>query len=192
MRRGALLLLALAATLIACPTGAQKLTGFAEVRGFGYDSRVTEREPWVLGWARLFVKEEASLGSLRLVASLRAETFSSAEQGPLAFDPADRNVRRSPLSLRELWVRIPVDQALDLQLGRFELGWGKTDGYSPADAFLPRDGTDPYADEKIPLWGARLQGQRGAWRFELLGTVTTTPWRLPVLEGRNAPIAVPA
>ena len=33
---------------------------------------------------------------------------------------------------------------------RFFLGWGKTDGYSPADAFLPRDLSDPFSDERLP------------------------------------------
>ena len=190
--RGHLVAGLLAVFLPALPALSQKLTGFAELEGFGYDTRVTEREPWVLGWARLFLKEEASIGPLRIVGSLRAEKISSTEAGPLAFDPADRNERRSPLSVRELWIRIPATRAVDIQLGRFELGWGKTDGYSPADAFLPRDATDPYADEKLPIWGARVQGQRGSFRFELLGAATTTPWRLPVLEGRNAPITVPA
>lgn len=76
-------------------------------------------------------------------------------------------------------------------MGRFALGWGKTDGYSPADAFLPRDLSDPFADEKLPVWGARLRGQSGPLRAELVGTVTTTPWRLPVLSGRFAPVEVP-
>jgi hypothetical protein len=90
----------------------------------------------------------------------------------------------------EAWARVPLAGATDLQLGRFLLGWGKTDGYSPADAFLPRDLTDPFADEKIPLWGARLSGQRGDLRFEAVGTATTTPFRMPVLGGRNAPLSV--
>jgi len=128
---------------------------------------------------------------VRLVATARAERITSGEAGALVFDPADRELRRSPLSVRELWARVPLASALDLTFGRFELGWGKTDGYSPADAFLPRDLSDPYGDEKLPVWGARLVGQRGPIRFDVLGTLTTTPWRLPVLEGRNAPVAVP-
>lgn len=83
---------------------------------------------------------------------------------------------------------LPLGPSVDLEVGRFLLGWGTTDGYSPADAFLPRDLSDPYADEKLPVWGARLRGQSGPVRAELVGTVTATPWRLPVLSGRFAPV----
>src|SRR5262249_3912120 len=61
----------------------------------------------------------------------------------------------------------------------------------PADAFLPRDGSDPFREEKLPIWGARLLAQRGPLRAELVGAATTTPWRLPVLIGCNAPLPVP-
>lgn len=149
---------------------------------------MTEQEPWVLGWGTVFSKYEGRLGTMRFAASVRYEAISSAERGAFVFDPADRRLRRAPLSVRELWLRVPLAASLDLELGRLELGWGKTDGFSPADAFLPRDLSDPYADEKLPLWGARLRGQRGPVRFELFGSATTTPWRLPVLVGRQAPV----
>lgn len=190
MRRTALVP-ALVALAFAAEAAGQGLSGYAELKGYAYGDRVTDREPWVLGWATLFVKDEAALGSVRLVVAGRADDISSREQGPLVFDPADRALRKSPLSVPELWARVPLAEAVDLTVGRFLLGWGKTDGYSPADAFLPRDHTDPFADEKLPLWGARLSGQRGGFRFELLGTATTTPYRLPVLGGRNAPLNVP-
>jgi hypothetical protein len=145
----------------------------------------------VAGWATLFLKEEARLGKVRFTVSGRAEEITSNERGPLIFDPADRGLRRSPLSIREAFVRAPVLPSLDVVAGRFELGWGKTDGYSPADAFLPRDLSDPYADEKLPLWGVRFLGQEGPVRVDGLWCVTTTPWRLPVLIGRNAPLQAP-
>ena len=85
-------------------------------------------------------------------------------------------------------MRFPLTPSLDLQMGRFQLGWGKTDGYSPADAFLPRDLSDPFSDEKLPLWAVRLSGQEGALRYEAVGCPLTTPWRLPVLGSRNAPL----
>jgi len=173
---------------------AQRLGGHAELSGFGYADRLNESDPWVLGRATLFAKWETPfplLEGARLVASARAETWTSAEEGPLVFDPADRALRRTPLSVRELFLRLPLAPSFDLTIGRMELGWGKTDGYSPADAFLPRDLSDPFADEKLPLWGVRLQGQRGAVRLDAFAAATTTPWRLPVLTGRNAPLPVP-
>ncbi len=178
---GVLLLLAPA------PALAQGFSGYVEAKGFGFAERTSDRDPWVLGWATLLAKEERKLGDVQLTASGRAEEISSIERGPLVFDPADRKVRRSPLSVREFWARVPVASAVDVQLGRFELGWGKTDGYSPADAFLPRDLSDPFADEKLPLWAARLTAQRGAVRVEAVACPVTTPWRLPVPGGRNAP-----
>ncbi len=185
-RRGALACVLL--LLARAPALAQGFSGHVEAKGFAFAERTSERDPWVLGWATLFVKEERKLGDVQLTASGRAEDISSSERGPCVFDPADRKARRSPLSARELWARVPLASAVDIQLGRFELGWGKTDGYSPADAFLPRDLSDPFADEKLPLWAARLTAQRGPVRVEAVGSPVTTPWRLPVLGGRNAPL----
>ncbi len=185
---GALLLGAFRVLVGPLPAEAQGLSGYIEAKGFGWSDRVSERDPWVLGWQTLFVKEEGKLSFARYSVSLRAEAISSNERGALVFDPADRELRRSPLSVREAWVRVSPAPALDVQAGRFELGWGKTDGYSPADAFLPRDLSDPFADEKLPIWGLRVTGQSGAIRAEGVGAATTTPWRLPVLSGRNAPL----
>jgi len=176
--------------VLARPAAAQTVTGFAELKGSGYSDRTNGTDPWVSGWATALAKVEGKLGPARYAVSARAELVTSAERGPLVLDPADRELRRSPLSMREAWLRAPVAPSVDVTLGRFQLGWGKTDGYSPADAFLPRDLSDPYGDEKLPLWGARLQGQRGPVRLDALWAVTTTPWRLPVLSGRHAPLPV--
>ena len=81
-----------------------------------------------------------------------------------------------------------VAPTVDVEAGRFLLGWGKTDGYSPADAFLPRDLTDPFADEKLPLWGLRTRGQAGALRFDGVFVPLGTPWRVPVSSPRFAPV----
>lgn len=135
---------------------------------------------------------EAPLGPARLSLTLRAEEATSKDVGRLEWDPADRDLRRTPLSIREAWVRVPLASGLDVTLGRQTLGWGKTDGYSPADAFLPRDLGNPSADEKLPVWGMRAQGTAGAFRADAFWAVTTTPWRLPILEGRNAPLPVPS
>lgn len=167
---------------------AENFSGYAETKGFAYAERASHRGPVVLGWGTLFNKWEQKVGETQLTASLRGEWISSGEQGPQLFDPADRHTRRPPLSVQDLWLRLPLSPGLDLQLGRFQLGWGKTDGYSPADAFLPRDLTDPFSDEKLPLWAARLNGERGALRFEAVVSPVTTPWRLPRLGSRNAPL----
>jgi hypothetical protein len=176
------LLLCLAATA----ARAQEFSGYAEVKGFLFAERESSRDPWAIGWATLFAKAEDRIGPAQCAASLRAEDRSD-DDGEVAFDPADRKIGRSPLSVREFWTRFPLTPALDLQAGRFELGWGKTDGYSPADAFLPRDLTDPFSDEKLPLWAARLSGQWDWFRLEAVACPLTTPWRLPALGGRYAP-----
>jgi hypothetical protein len=185
-RRGAVLSLLL--LLVPAPTFAQGFSGYAEAKGFAFSERVTDKDPWVVGWGTFFAKGERKVGDAQWTASGRAEDISSSEQGPLVLDPADREVRRSPLSVRELWVRFPVAPSVDLQLGRFDLGWGKTDGYSPADAFLPRDLSDPFADEKLPLWAIRLSGQKGSLRMESILCLITTPWRLPVMGSRYFPL----
>ncbi len=174
--------------LFPLPALAQEFSGYAEAKGFAYAERWQGRDNWGLGWGTLFSKLEEKLDEVQLTASLRGEGISSDGEGALIFDPADREIRRSPFSLRDFWLRIPLGPTHDLQLGRFQLGWGKTDGYSPADAFLPRDLTDPFADEKIPLWSLRLSGSNGALRYEAVVAPVTTPWRLPVLGSRNAPL----
>lgn len=175
--------------LIPSPALAQGISGYAEAKGFAFAERASSRDPWALGWGTIFTKWEEKVGEAQLTASVRGEWISSDEQSQFAFDPADRNIRRSPLSVQDLWVRLPLTTSLDLQLGRFQFGWGKTDGYSPSDAFLPRDLSDPFSDEKLPLWAVRLNGESGALRFEAVVSPVTTPWRLPVLGTRNAPLS---
>jgi hypothetical protein len=174
---------------ILLPTGglALDLSGYGEAKGLFYARRASEEDPMVQGWATLLVKGEEKFGPLYAVTSVRAEKITS-EESEEGFDLADRELRRANFSLREFWGRVPLGDSFDFQLGRFELGWGKTDGYSPADAFLPRDLTDPFADEKIPLWGARLTGQSGDLRTELVGCPVTTPWRLPEMGSRYTPL----
>lgn len=174
--------------ILPSPALAEGISGYAEARGFGYFERSSSRDPWAIGWGTIFTKWEQRVREAQLTVSLRVEGITSDEQGPFAFDPADRNIRRSPVSMQDLWLRLPLAPALDLQLGRFQLGWGKTDGYSPADAFLPRDLSDPFSDEKLPLWAVRLNGEKGAFRFEAVVAPLTTPWRLPLLGSRNAPL----
>lgn len=180
-----LLLLVVISTL---PSAAQPWSGSVEARGFGYAERAAERDPWVVGWVTAQVTYEERLSpSLRVAATARGELMSTGDRD-LFLDPADRDLRRAPVSLREAWVSWSIAPTVDVEAGRFLLGWGKTDGYSPADAFLPRDLTDPFADEKLPLWGVRTRGQAGAVRFDGLFVPVGTPWRVPVSSPRFAPV----
>jgi hypothetical protein len=181
-----LVVLAVMTVLMDAGARADGLSGYAEATGGYYLEKSSD--PTVVGWAVLTSKYEKKLGDVQFAGGFRGETTSwEDERGRLHVDPADHDVRRSALSLKDFWARIPLTPALDVQAGHFQLGWGKTDGYSPADAFLPRDLTDPFADEKILLWAVRLTGQKGNVRFEAVEAPVTTPWRLPVLGSRNAP-----
>ncbi len=171
------------------PGASWGLTGYLGSTVFGYTNRSGMNEPRVTAWTTLLIRHEGRLRSVRTVASLRAELLPEADRGRLTLDLADRRPERSPMSLRELSVAFPVAPAIDVQIGRFEIGWGRTDVYSPADSFLPRDASDALAMERMPLWGARLQGERRNVRFELYGSFVTTPWRLPSMEGRYSPYA---
>lgn len=164
-------------------------TGYVESKGFAYFERATSEDDRVAGWGTLFLRQDLNAGPLRIRVSARGEAITSSERGSIELDPADREPRRSPLSLRELYLIAPIASGVDLQIGRFDLGWGKTDGYSPADAFLPRDMSDPIVEEKLPLWGVRLSGQRSSLRFEAHACLVTTPWRLPVMTGRYSPLS---
>lgn len=167
---------------------AQTWSGFVEARGFGYAERSLPREPWVIGWATAQGTVEQRVSpSLRLSATLRAEVMSTGDRD-LFLDFADRDLRRTAVSLREAWLSWSVAPTVDIEAGRFLLEWGKTDGYSSADAFLPRDLTDPFADEKLPLWGIRTRGQAGALRFDGVFVPIGTPWRVPVSSPRFAPV----
>ena len=88
-------------SLVSANTAAQGLSGYAEEKGYGYLDRLGERDPWVIGWQTLFLKQEGKLGTASYSVSARAEAISSHDRGPLVFDPADRELRRSPLSVRD-------------------------------------------------------------------------------------------
>ncbi|GAW67860.1 hypothetical protein GPEL0_01f3925 [Geoanaerobacter pelophilus] len=184
------LLFLISLLLMPMTAAANDFSGYAELKGFAYTER-SEGEPYGAGSGTLFSKWEHRPGEAQLTASLRAEWLTSP-QDELSFDPADRKLRRSPLSLRDLWVRLPLAPSHDLEVGRFQLGWGQTDGYSPADSFLPRDLTDPFTDEKLPLWALRVSGQEESLRYQAVLVPVTTPWRLPPLGSRYAPIATGA
>ena len=172
------------------PFWAGRFTGFLEAQTFASGPGVTEVDDRIAGWFTAVIRQELRLGRIRFAGTLRAEKTTAGEQTEsVVFDPADRQARRAPLSVREAWVAVPIAPAVDLQAGRFEVAWGRTDGYSPADAFLPRDLSDPFADERLPLWGARLQGERGRVSIDLYHAFLTTPWRLPVMLGRYSPVA---
>ena len=164
-------------------------SGYAETTVFGFTNRSGTGEPRLTSWNTVFVKQQARIRGVRATAAVRAELIPAADRGPLALDLADRRPRRPPVSIRELSIAVPVASAIDFQIGRFEMGWGRTDIYSPADSFLPRDASDALAMERLPLWGARLHGERKGVRFDLYGSFVTTPWRLPDMEGRYSPYA---
>ena len=161
-------------------------SGYAEARSVAA-SGANGRRASVWPWATVFVRQTARIGPARITGAIRLEESSASRVGPLAFDPADRQARRSPVSIRALSVQTPLRSGIDLEVGRFDVGWAGTDGFSPADGFLPRDLTDPLAEERLPLWGARVRIEHKAVRVELLATPTTTPWRLPDLSGQYAP-----
>lgn len=183
-----LLCLLLLAPCSAAAISGGDLSGFIEAKGLGYTGTGSSKEPAAVAWGTAVTTWEQRYDDLQLTISVRAEAISSEQRGALAFDPADRRIERSLLSVREFWLRYRLSPLTDLQIGRFQLGWGKTDGYSPADAFLPRDLTDPFSDEKIPLWAVRLNGQTGTLRYEAVACPVTTPWRLAPLGSRNAPL----
>lgn len=188
--KAGIFLLLLLSWLFPAAARSQEGSGYLEGKAFAYPSGGSSRDRHLEDWETLFAKWEQKAGQVQLTASLRAERLPSGQRGELAFDPADLQLRRSSLSLQDFWVRLPVTPEMDLQMGHFQLGWGKTDGYSPADAFLPRDLTDPFRDEKIPIWAVRLNGQHEALRYDTVLCPVTTPWRLPVLGSRFAPLDV--
>lgn len=163
-------------------------SGFVDAQVYGYPQRATRHDDPAASWLTAFVRQELTTPRVQFVASLSLEHISSGEQEtPPLLDFADRRARRAPLSIPEAWLRVRLARALDVQAGRFEPGWGRTDGYSPGSSFLARDFSDPLVDRRLPLWGVRLQGERGPVRFELFHSFVTTPWRLPVMLGRFSP-----
>ena len=162
-------------------------TGYVEGRAFGFYGARADRRSTL--WGTVLLRETLHLGPARLVAAARFEEASSDQVGPVRFDPADRSPKRSPITLPELTISFPIGAGMDLQVGRLQRSWGQTDGYSPADAFLPRDLADPLTEERLPLWAVSLQGEHHRVRFEVLAVPTTTPWRLPELGGRQSPFA---
>jgi hypothetical protein len=172
------------------PTASAEFTGYLDATGHLFFHTPTDRDGRSAFWGTAVATYARRIGKVRASASARAEVIPSGERGSLAFDPADRELRRSPLSLRELSLLAPVGSAIDVQAGRFVVDWSTTDVYSPADAFVPRDVSDLFAPEKLPLWGARLIGEHGRMRVDLHAAFITTPWRLPRMDGRLSPFSL--
>jgi hypothetical protein len=165
------------------------ITGSLSTTTSVYSTVTSAHDPRAEQWTTLIVNATGRLGAIRLRAQARAEHATSDKLGPARFDPADRALRRSPISLRELSATIPIASGIDLRLGRTPLAGGLSDGYSPFDAFMPRDATDPFIEERLPVWAAVLSGERRGIRAELVIAPLTTPWRLPRMDGRHSPLS---
>ncbi|WP_243688430.1 hypothetical protein [Geotalea toluenoxydans] len=92
-----------------------------QVKGFVYPERTGGHSPSADGWGTLFNKWEQRIGDAQLTASLRGEWLSTDDRGGRLFDPMDRHIRRPPFSVQDLWLRLPLSNDVDLQLGRFQL-----------------------------------------------------------------------
>lgn len=187
LRRGALALLALAALSAPPDSRALDLSGFLEAKSTSFLQSRTSLEPSEEGAARFYLKAEGVSDDVVYAASIAAEDSTSRPFEP-EMDLVGRGQRPPTVELEEFWLRTQLASEVDLKIGRFLLGWGKTDGYSPADSFLPRDLTDPFADEKLPLLGVLLSGQQDWLRWEALWVPLATPWRLPRLGSRYLPV----
>ena len=170
------------------PLFAASFEGYAEAKVFGFLG-ASPGSPNAEGWADAFGRTLARIGPVRITASVRAEQSSSVRVGPVVWDPADRLPDRSPLSIRELSAVIPIASGIDFQAGRFYVAWGQSEELSPADAFLPRDISDPLTTDRLPLWGYQLRGERHGIRFDVFVEAITTPWRLPAMNGQHSPLS---
>lgn len=181
--------LTLSALLLFFTSARASFTGFAEEKGYFFSRSPGEKDRPAEAKTTLYAKADGSGEDFTWVASLNVTSLDPGGR-KTGFDPADRGLSVPVASVRELYANFRVTPEADLTLGRFILGWGKTDGYSPADSFLPRDLTDPMEDVKLPLWGLRFYGEREGVRMDFAATPFTTPWRLPRLGSRYAPLGM--
>ena len=168
-------------------SAAPPIEGRIALRGFIYPLIVTTQD--ARGAASLTAKvvHRGAHGRLAWTAGGSFDrTTESGQVGPL-IDIADRGARRPILSIAELSLRATIAPGVAIEAGRLHPQWAVTDGYSPAEAFLPKDLTDPFADARLPLWAVRAQTEHGALRAEVFHALVTTPWRLPLMTGRLSP-----
>lgn len=173
--------------LFASSASHASFTGHAEEKAYIFSRSPGPYDHAAEARTSLYLKTEGAGESVTYAAALG---FTSIDPGgrKTGFDMADRGLAVPVVSIKELYANFRLSDEADLTLGRFLLGWGKTDGYSPADSFLPRDLTDPVEDVKLPLWGLRFYGEREGVRLDFVATAVTTPWRLPRLGSRYAPL----
>ncbi len=157
------------------------------LRTFAYPHRVVPADAHWTVWfsARAGVQGAASRVTWR--GAVQVDVSSETAVTGSLVDLADREARRPTASLRDLAVRVSPAPGLGIEGGRLRPTWAHTDAFSPADAFLPRDLTDPFADERLPVWGARVDFAYRRLRAEWFQGLTTTPWRLPIMRGRLSP-----
>jgi hypothetical protein len=145
---------------------------------------VPEGAPAFQGWAT--VAPRWSVGSGRVVFSMRAlleaDTHREISRTHL-YDDEDRELRRSILRFEELSLKLDFG-AVDLELGRQQLAWGRTDVVSPTDNLTPRDWIDPLDEQRLSPWALRANFEKSRWNAELVAIPRFTPSRLPLLGGR--------
>ena len=187
MRSLAVSLLALASFLPAPLTRAGEGSVVLDMQGDFYNPDRSEArgEAAQQGWWT-FASRFSTSASHRVIFSVRAileeDTHGSISHTHL-YDEEDRDLVRSPLRFEELSLKFDLG-ALDLEVGRQRLVWGRTDVVRPTDNLTPRDWTDPLDEQRLSPWALRGNYEKGRWMAELAGVARYAPSRLPLLGDR--------
>ncbi len=101
----------------------------------------------------------------------------------LHFDWEDRSLRRSPVSIRELFA-VFAHGGFTLMLGKQFIRWGEADFLNPTDRFAPSDLLNLVDQEILPVTAARIIYTHGENTFNAVWQPEFTPARLPLVNQR--------
>ena len=162
--------------------------GFLEAKATGYPQTTANDDTQLVGEALLRYEAAAKAASwLRLNGSIdaRADTHEQTEWD--AIDWSDRSLKRPGLAVRRLDATL-TRGALNLQVGKQFVRWGKTDILNPTDRFAPRDYLTVVDSEFLGVTAARFTAGLQADTLDLVAA-RFTPSRTPLLDQRWAGLA---
>ena len=173
-----------------CTAEAQVFTqkGFVEAKGTGYPQTTANDDTQLVGEALLRYEAAAKAASwLRLNGSIdaRADTHEQTEWDGISWN--DRSLKRPGLAVRRLDATL-TRGALNLQVGKQFVRWGKTDILNPTDRFAPRDYLTVVDSEFLGVTAARFTAGLQADTLDLVAA-RFTPSRTPLLDQRWAGLA---
>ncbi len=188
LRRGAALVIAVAAAAPSASAQSVAQSGFVDVTFTGYPQTAVTDSTRAIVRAIARWDPELTGTNWRLDASFEAQT-DTHDQTALEATYWDRSTQRPAFDIRRLsatWVHGP----LTLEAGKQFIAWGKTDVVMPTDHFAPKDYIDLMDPEPLAVTAVRATVAGPSDSLDVVFAPRLTPSRVPLLDQRwvNPPL----